>query len=82
MRVVATPLHQQSRVSGFALNTNNSAQGFLWTKARGMQPLPYIGDHNAGAAYDINEKGQIVGISNGGTEPYGMRAFLCEYGNE
>jgi probable HAF family extracellular repeat protein len=74
-------LNNHGQVVGFAYNAESNAQGFLWTHESGkMQPLPFIGDDNAGAAYDINEKGQIVGISNGGTEPYGARAFLYDNG--
>jgi probable HAF family extracellular repeat protein len=73
-------LNNRGQIVGFANNISNNSQGFLWTRANGMKALPYIGDDNAGAAYDINEKGQIVGISNGGTEPYGMRAFLYDHG--
>ncbi len=66
---------------GFANNTEGNAQAFLWTQeSRKMRALPFIGDDNSSAAYDINEKGQIVGISDGGTEPYGGRAFLYENG--
>lgn len=73
-------LNNHGQVVGFANNTLNNSQGFVWTKAKGIQPLPYIGDDNQGAAYDINQPGQIVGISNGGTEPYSARAFLYENG--
>src|SRR6202167_6606996 len=45
-----------------------------------MRPLPFIGDDNASAAYDINEKSQVVGISNGRSKAYGARAFLYENG--
>lgn len=74
-------LNNRGEVVGFANNASGNSQGFLWTREKGtVQPLPYIGNDVAGAAYDINAKGQIVGISNGGTEPYGMRAFLYEGG--
>jgi probable HAF family extracellular repeat protein len=74
-------LNNRGEVVGFAYNTENNAQGFWWTAESGsMQALPFIGNDNSSAAYDINEKGQIVGISNGGTEPYGARAFLYENG--
>jgi probable HAF family extracellular repeat protein len=74
-------LNNHGEIVGFANNTAGNSQGFVWTKAMNtMQPLPYIGNDNAGAAYDINEKGEIVGISNGGTEPYNERAFLYENG--
>jgi probable HAF family extracellular repeat protein len=73
-------LNNHGQVVGFANNTSGTPQGFLWTKAKGMQALPFIADDNQGVAYDINELGQIVGISNGGTEPYSARAFLYENG--
>jgi len=74
-------LNNQGEVVGFANNTQGNAQAFLWThEIRKMHPLPFLGDDNSSAAYDINEKGQIVGISDGGSEPYGARAFLYENG--
>jgi probable HAF family extracellular repeat protein len=73
-------LNNHGQVVGFANNTQNNPQGFLWTRAKGIEPLPFIGDDNQGVAYDINELGQIVGISDGGTEPFSARAFLYENG--
>jgi probable HAF family extracellular repeat protein len=74
-------LNNNGQVVGFGNNALGNAQAFLWTEeSRRMQALPFVGDDNASVAYDINEKGQIVGISNGGTEPFGERAFLYENG--
>jgi probable HAF family extracellular repeat protein len=74
-------LNNHGQVVGFANNTANNSLAFLWTKESGkMRPLPFVGNDNSSVAYDINEKGQIVGISNGGTEPFGARAFLYEDG--
>lgn len=74
-------LNNHGQVVGFANNIANNAQAFLWTQEIGkMRALPFIGDDDSSAAYDINEKGQIVGISDGGSEPYGARAFLYENG--
>lgn len=73
-------LNNHGQVVGFANNALSNPQGFLWTKAKGMQGLPFVGDDDQSVAYDINELGQIVGISNGGTEPYSARAFLYENG--
>jgi len=74
-------LNNNGQVVGFGNNALGNAQAFLWTQeGRRMQALPFLGDDNASAAYDINEEGQIVGISNGGTEPFGERAFLYENG--
>ena len=74
-------LNNNGQVVGFGNNALSNAQAFLWTQeSRRMQALPFIGDDNGSAAYDINKEGQIVGISNGGTEPFGERAFLYENG--
>jgi probable HAF family extracellular repeat protein len=74
-------LNNHGQVVGFGNNTENSAQAFLWTQESGkMQALPFIGDDDSSVAYDINEKGQIVGVSDGGSEPYGARAFLYQNG--
>jgi probable HAF family extracellular repeat protein len=74
-------LNNHGEVVGFANNTANNSQAFLWTKESGkMRALPFIGNDNSSVAYDINEKGQIVGISSGGTEPFAARAFLYENG--
>jgi probable HAF family extracellular repeat protein len=74
-------LNNSGQVVGFANNTYDNFQAFLWThESRTMQPLPFIGDDNSSIAYDINENGQIVGVSNGGSESYGQRAFLYENG--
>jgi probable HAF family extracellular repeat protein len=73
-------LNNHGQVVGFANNTASNAQAFLWTQEKQMQPLPFIDDDNSSVAYDINESGQIVGISDGGSEPYGGRAFLYQNG--
>jgi probable HAF family extracellular repeat protein len=74
-------LNNHGDVVGFANNTEGNAQAFLWRKEHGkMQALPFVGDDNSSVAYDVNENGQIVGISDGGTEPFGARAFLYENG--
>jgi probable HAF family extracellular repeat protein len=74
-------LNNHGQIVGFANNTESNSQAFLWTEeSRKMRALPFIGNDNSSVAYDINEKGQIVGISSGGTEPSGARAFL--YDNE
>ena len=46
-----------------------------------MVPLPLLEGDKTSAAYDINEEGQIVGVSNGPLDgPVGQRAFLYENG--
>lgn len=74
-------LNNQGQVVGFA-NTSgdeNAAPAptaFIWTKQKGMKPLPYLAGDSNSIAFDINEKGQIVGQSAGAT----LRAFLYEDG--
>jgi probable HAF family extracellular repeat protein len=43
-----------------------------------MEKLPKLEDDQTSAAYDVNEDGQIIGVSNGG--PVGSRAFLYRDG--
>ena len=79
-------LNKHGQIVGFGNTSGDENAGFapngwLWTQATGMQPLPLLsGDQNS-IAYDINEKGQIVGQSAGPNDgPIGERAFLYENG--
>jgi probable HAF family extracellular repeat protein len=79
-------LNNHGQIVGFANTTGDenarlSPTAFLWTQATGMQPLPLLtGDKNS-IAFDINEKGQIVGQSAGPNDgPIGLRAFLYQNG--
>jgi probable HAF family extracellular repeat protein len=79
-----TSLNNHGEVVGFANTSGDenaalSPVAFLWTRQTGkMQMLPRLEDDQTSAAYDINERGQIVGVSNGG--PVGSRAFLYQNG--
>lgn len=79
-----TALNNHGEIVGFA-NTSGDENAalapiaFRWTKAAGkMEKLPRLDDDQTSAAYDINDRGQIVGVSNGG--PNGSRAFLYQNG--
>jgi probable HAF family extracellular repeat protein len=77
-------LNNHGQIVGFAntsgdKNAGLSPRAFLWTQETGkMEELPRLDEDQTSAAYDINEGGQIVGVSNGG--PIGERAFLYENG--
>jgi probable HAF family extracellular repeat protein len=77
-------LNNHGQIVGFAntsgdKNAGLSPRAFLWTQETGkMEKLPRLDEDQNSAAYDINEGGQIVGVSNGG--PIGERAFLYENG--
>jgi probable HAF family extracellular repeat protein len=79
-------LNNHGQIVGFANTSGDqnaplSPTAFLWTRANGMQPLPLLEGDNTSAAYDINEEGQVVGVSNGANDgPLGARAFLYESG--
>jgi probable HAF family extracellular repeat protein len=79
-----TSLNDRGEIVGFANTSGDenaplSPVAFLWTKESGkMEKLPRLEDDETSAAYDINEEGQIVGVSNGG--PVGSRAFLYQNG--
>lgn len=77
-----TSLNNRGEIVGFANTSGDenaplSPVAFLWTKQAGkMEKLPRLEDDETSAAYDVNEEGQIVGVSNGG--PLGSRAFLYQ----
>ena len=79
-----TALNNRGEIVGFANTSGDQNAGlspvaFLWTKETGkMEKLPRLDDDQTSAAYDVNERSQIVGVSNGG--PIGSRAFLYEDG--
>jgi len=61
-------LNNQGRIVGFAntsgdVNAALSPTAFIWTKASGMKPIPPYGTDTNDIAFDVNEKGQIVGQS-------------------
>ena len=61
-------LNNRGQIVGFANTSGDenaplSPTAFIWTKASGMKPIaPYATDTND-IAFDVNEKGQIVGQS-------------------
>jgi probable HAF family extracellular repeat protein len=74
-------INNHGQVVGFANTSGDenaapSPSAFIWTKATGMKELPAIGEDSNAIAFDINEKGQVVGQSDGAT----LRAFLYEGG--
>jgi probable HAF family extracellular repeat protein len=78
-------INNHGQVVGFAntsgdMNAALNPEGFIWTQTGGMQPIAPVaegtGDTND-IAFDINEKGQVVGQSFG---PNGVRAFLYQNG--
>jgi probable HAF family extracellular repeat protein len=74
-------LNNQGEVVGFANTSGDqnaalSPAAFIWTQATGMQALPLLSGDTNSIAFDINEKGQVVGQSVGAT----FRAFLYENG--
>jgi probable HAF family extracellular repeat protein len=78
-----TALNNQGEVVGFANTSGDenaplSPRAFLWTSAtKKMQKLPRLEQDQTSAAYDINEAGEVVGVSNGPVLP---RAFLYRNG--
>ncbi|MGB6679526.1 MAG: hypothetical protein WBE44_22720 [Terriglobales bacterium] len=61
-------LNNQGQIVGFANTAGDenaalSPTAFIWTKASGMKPIPPYGTDTNDIAFDVNEKGQIVGQS-------------------
>jgi probable HAF family extracellular repeat protein len=79
-------LNKHGQIVGFGNTSGDENAGFapnawLWTQATGMKPLPLLSGDTNSIAYDINEKGQIVGQSAGPKDgPIGERAFLYANG--
>lgn len=78
-------INDHGQVVGFAntsgdMNAALDPTGFIWTQSTGMQTIAPVaegtGDTND-IAFDLNEKGQVVGQSFG---PNGARAFLYQNG--
>jgi len=76
-----TAINNQGVIVGFANLTPGTArnfEAFIWTASAGMKSLHKITGDLRSEALDINEKGQIVGLSRGG--PHTFRAVLWQNG--
>src|SRR6188472_3856075 len=68
-------------VFAYGLNNASAAQvvgtagrhAFLWDATHGMQDLGTSSQDNESAAYDVNDSGQVTGISDKVTEKYDKR---------
>jgi probable HAF family extracellular repeat protein len=77
-----TAINNKGEVAGFANLAPDPSGGlnpiaFFWSKETGMQQLPLLAGDSNSLAFDINERGQVVGESLGA----GVRAFLYAEGN-
>lgn len=79
-------LNNHGQIIGFANTSGDenaapSPTAFIWTQATGMRALPLLNGDTNSIAFDINEKGQVVGQSAGPNDgPIGERSFLYENG--
>ncbi|NUO72123.1 MAG: hypothetical protein HOQ10_05350 [Frateuria sp.] len=77
-------INQHGEVVGFANVPGGATPGrfhehaFLWTRGSGMRDLGTLPGDTRSQALGINDRGQVVGLSYGGTA--GLRAFLWENG--
>lgn len=77
-------INQHGEVVGFANVPGGATPGsfhehaFLWTRSGGMRDLGTLPGDTRSQALGINDRGQVVGLSHGGTAGY--RAFLWENG--
>jgi probable HAF family extracellular repeat protein len=75
-------INNQGVIVGFANTSGDenaplSPAGFIWTKAKGMQEIFPLSNDTNDIAFDVNEKGQVVGQSFSTSD---VRAFLYEDG--
>jgi probable HAF family extracellular repeat protein len=65
-----TAINNQGTVVGFSDLPGDSDgaanyQAFIWTRSTGIQKLPLLPGETRGAAFGINERNQVVGLSRG-----------------
>lgn len=70
-----TAINNEGTVVGFSDLPGDSDgtanyQAFIWTRSTGMQTLPLLPGETRGAAFGINDKGQVVGLSRAPTTSY------------
>jgi len=77
-----TAINNQGTVVGFSLlsgqDGSRNYEAFVWTRKDGIHSLGKPAGDIRSAAFGINERGQIVGLSRGG--PHLFRAMLWENG--
>lgn len=78
-----TAINNHGTVVGFSLlagqDGTRNYEAFIWTRQGGMHSLGKPPGDIRSAAFGINDRGQIVGLSRGG--PHVFRAILWEDGN-
>jgi probable HAF family extracellular repeat protein len=77
-----TAINEKGTIVGFSLPAGQDGttnyEAFVWTKESGMSSLGKPEGDIRSAAFGVNDKEQIVGLSRGG--PYVFRALLWEDG--
>ncbi|TMH79975.1 MAG: DUF3466 family protein [Betaproteobacteria bacterium] len=81
-------INNRGVVVGFANQPNDVSNGslaflpeaFLWTREGGIQGLHTLPGDAVSEATDINDAGQVVGVSYGGTDFSNPRAFIYQNG--
>src|SRR5215469_7332342 len=77
-----TAINNHGTVVGFSLpasqNGTRNYEAFIWTRSGGLHSLGKFPGDIRSAAFGVNDRDQVVGLSRGG--PYGLRAFLWANG--
>jgi len=77
-----TAINSRGTVVGFSLpadqNGTRNYEAFIWTRNGGLHSLGKLPGDIRSAAFGVNDRNQVVGLSRGG--PFGIRAFLWENG--
>ena len=77
-----TAINNHGTVVGFSLpgsqNGTRNYEAFVWTSSSGLHSLGKLPGDIRSAAFGVNDKDQVVGLSRGG--PHGIRAFLWASG--
>jgi probable HAF family extracellular repeat protein len=77
-----TAINSHGTVVGFSLpgdqNGTRNYEAFIWTRDGGLHSLGKLPGDIRSAAFGVNDRNQVVGLSRGG--PFGIRAFIWENG--
>jgi probable HAF family extracellular repeat protein len=77
-----TAINSRGTVVGFSLpasqNGTRNYEAFIWTRSGGLHSLGKLPGDIRSAAFGVNDRNQVVGLSRGG--PFGLRAFVWENG--
>ncbi len=71
---IVSSINDSDKVAGYSQTLNGDLRAFVWDRTNGMQTINPFPDGTQSLAYDINNRGQIVGASDSTVKR--LRAFI------